>query len=100
MSRYLSSRPDDGEDDDKIVLDDLDFEELQLISAFLWSTKLGRGVSPYRDAAFTLMTKIEDMMGQDFIQESSEDVDLQIAIVDSAGNQIDRVSATNVEFEV
>lgn len=80
----LSSRPDEGTG--KLDLQTLSREELQLISSFLWITRLGKGVSPYRDAAFTLMDKIEKLMGEDFTEHSAIDVDMKADILDQQGN--------------
>ena len=98
MGKYMSSRPDD--DDASFSLEELNHDELCLISAFLYQTKLGSGISSYRDAAFSLLDKISDIMGDDFVADAADDVDMQIVIQDSAGNMIDRVAASNVEFEV
>ena len=96
----LSSRPWLADQDSGFKIEELDVSELKLISAFLWCTRLGQGISPYRDAAFTLMTKIEEVLGDDFIENAAIDVDLQVCVMDYQGNQIDRHSNANIEFEV
>jgi hypothetical protein len=73
---------------------------VQLISAFLWATRLGKGVSPYRDAAFSLMTKIEEQYGDQFMEHAAIDVDLVVDIIDSNGNTERSVGQHFVEFVV
>lgn len=96
----ISSRPWLAEQNSGFKIEELDVDELKLISSFLWCCRLGHGISPYRDAAFTLMTKIEEVLGDDFIEEAAADVDLQVCVMDYQGNQIDRHSSANIEFEV
>lgn len=57
--KHLSSRPDEMEDEDPFVLDDLVPNELELITALLCHVRLG-GSSPYSHAAMNLLDKIEN----------------------------------------
>lgn len=79
----LSSRPDANQGE--LALATLSTEELELISAFLWVTRLGANVSRHRDAAFTLMSKIEELKGDKFLEHSGIDVDMKVDIIDSNG---------------
>lgn len=97
IRKILSSRPDPEED---LSLNKLTVEEVQLISAFLWTTRLGSGVSPHRDAAFSLMTKIEERYGDQFTEHSAIDVDLVVHIMDQNGNTERSVGHHFVEFDV
>jgi hypothetical protein len=94
----LSSRPDEGSDE--LALVTLSFEELQLVGAFLWVTRLGKSVSPYSDAAFTLMDKIEELMGNDFLEHAGIDVDMKVDILDQQGNIERSVGAHWIEIDV
>lgn len=85
LRKILKSRPDA----EGITLEALTDHELELIAAILWVTRLGKGVSPHRDAAFSLMTKIEELKGDKFCEDAAIDVDMKIDIIDSNGN-IDR----------
>lgn len=86
LGKTMSSRPAAEEG---LAVDGLSIHELELIAAFLWITRLGSGISVHRDAAFSLMTKIEQLMGLNFMQDAAIDVDMKINILDLNGN-IDR----------
>lgn len=98
----MSSRPDDSGLE-------LTVDELELISAFLYITRLGhnvspyrlgRSVTPYRDAAASLMEKITDMLGDDFLMASSSNVDLVVHIMDQNGNVDRSVGHDFIEIDV
>lgn len=95
IRKILSSRPEEEE----LTIESLSIEEAQLIAAFLWSTRLGAG-TPYRDAAFSLMTKIEEQYGDQFTEHAAIDVDLVVDIIDSNGNTERSVGHHFVEFDV
>jgi hypothetical protein len=97
IRKILSSRPDPEEG---LSVQGLSIEEIQLIGAFLWATRLGSGVSPYRDAAFSLMTKIEEQYGDPFMEHAAIDVDLVVHIIDQNGNVERSVGHHFVEFDV
>lgn len=66
----------------------MDFEELQLIAAVLFITRLGSG-SPYRDAALKLLTTLEQgLFDSDFTAEAGDDVDLSISVLSDDGDTI------------
>ena len=58
----------------------MEYEELQYIGALLYITRLGQG--PYKDAAFKLLSTLEEALGDEFIEEAAEQVDLSISVVD------------------
>ena len=97
MGRILSSRP--GEEEE-LNIESFSLHELELIAALLWPCRLGQNVSPYRDAAFTLMTKIEDYMGDKFMEDSAIDVDMKIDIMDPNGNVERSVGYAFLEIDV
>jgi hypothetical protein len=93
----LSSRPDESPGFGGIT--SLSHEELQLISAFLYVTRLGSG-SPYRDAAFALMNRIENHFGDDFLPDAAADVDMKIDIIDQQGHVERSIGAHWIEIDV
>lgn len=92
----MSSRPDDS----GLDVAELTLDELELISAFLYITRLGHNVSPYRDAAASLLEKIAEMLGDDFISDASDNVDLVMHIVDANGNVDRSVGHAFIEIDV
>jgi len=92
----LSSRPEETEDTvgSGPYLMRMEIEELQLLATFLWVTRLGKG--PYKEAAFNLMNNIDALMGDDFMQEASEDVNMSISIVDD----MDQVQSSHSYHEI
>lgn len=84
---YLTSRPEEDEDQD--FLGALDFEELQLVAALLGQVKLGM-VGNYRLAALSLIDKIEDYVGDEhFISEAGQAVQPIVLTMDAHGNPTD-----------
>lgn len=59
-------------------------EQLQLITALVYNTRLGTG-TVYSAAAFQLIDLIEEEYGQDFCDEALEDVNLQVSVADDQG---------------
>ncbi len=98
MSKIISSRP--GEESTGLAIDSLSIAELELIGAYLWCTRLGKGISPYRDAAYTLMNKINDLMGDDFLEHAAINVDMVVDIIDSNGTVTRSVGQHFVEIDV
>lgn len=96
LRKILKSRPDE----EVLALQRLTNEELQLISSFLWVTRLSRNVSPYRDAAFSLMTKIEELKGDKFMEHAAIDVDMVIDVTDGQGNVDRSVGYHFIEIDV
>lgn len=97
LRKILKSRPDP---EHSLSLQGMTDEELELISAFLWVTRLGRHVSPHRDAAFSLMTKIEELKGDKFMEHAALDVDMKVDIIDSNGNVDRSVGYHFIEIDV
>lgn len=61
------------------------YEQLQLIGALVYIVRLGQG-SAYRQAAFDLMTTLEnDLFDEEFTSISSDDVNLAVTIEDDIG---------------
>ena len=77
----------------------VDMEELQLIGALVSITRLGHG-SPYRDAAFKLMTSLEDEFGVDFTEDSSDAVDLSVSHVDDCDTILEQFHHSEIVLEV
>lgn len=100
VTNVLSSRPWQLSDSTGVPITKFDTAELELIGAFLWCTRLGKGISPHRDAAFTLMSKIEEEMGANFLSDAAADVDLHVTVNNNLGQQIGRYHQSDVEFEV
>lgn len=97
----LSSRP---EEDIDIVgsgpfLMRFDIEELQLIASLLFVTRLGKG-DLYKEAAFRLMDNIDTMMGDDFMEESADDVNAYFSVVDDQDNILASHHFTDICIEV
>jgi hypothetical protein len=61
-------------------------EQLQLISAFLMNTRLGKGV--YKNAAFELLNEISNQYGDDFLDDAMAAVDMQVTIENSQGEVV------------
>jgi len=98
----FSSRPDEDDDlEDTFSLEDLVPDELELIAALLYNCTLGSGVSPYRDAAYNLMNKIEAFTNDtDYCVDAAENVDVHIQILDDDANHIEIVDKEHFEILV
>jgi hypothetical protein len=96
--KIISSRP--GSEAVDLELNSLSIAEIELISAYLWCTRMGRAVSPYRDAAYTLGLKIEALMGDGFMENSAINVDMVVDIIDSNGSVTRSVGQHFVEIDV
>jgi len=59
-------------------------EQLELVMALVYNCRLGTG-TPYSQAAFELIGLIEDEFGDDFMQDASDNVNLQVTIEDEHG---------------
>jgi hypothetical protein len=62
-------------------------EQLELISALVYNCRLGNG-SVYKTAAFEIIGMIEDEYGTDFMDDASDNVDLQVTVEDDASNVV------------
>jgi hypothetical protein len=77
------------------------FDELELVAALLYNVKLGHGISPYRDAAFNLMQKIDTFaQDDDFGANASANVDMHVNILDDTGYVEASYPSDRVEIEV
>jgi hypothetical protein len=92
----MSSRPEDV----GLPLDGLTIPELQLITAFLYVTRFKSGVSLHQDAAFSLLTKIEELMGDKFVADAAVDVDMKVDILDPHGNIERSIGYNWIEIDV
>ena len=92
---HISSRPDTED----ITVEAFDLEELQVIAAFMHITRLGKG-STYKQAAFRILSKICDHLGDDFSQEAHEAVALEVRILDTKGSFVETFTNEHVEFEL
>jgi hypothetical protein len=97
MTRVISSRPD--EEEGTLSLHALSVEELELISALVCCIRLGRG-NKYREAAFQLIDKIENIRDDKFMLAACDTVDFHVEIMDANGNRIDRVSHNFLEITI
>lgn len=95
MTRVISSRPD--EEEGTLSLHALSDDELELIAALICTVRLGRG-NKYREAAFDLITKIENIRDNRFLNQACDLVDYHVEIKDNRGNTIDKVSHDFLEI--
>ena len=99
LRKKMSSRPSVPKA--LMELHDLTFVEIELIAALLYNTKLGHGVSPYRDAAYGLITKIDAYMNDDgFGELAAGNVGVQINVLDDNMYVIAALDNQHFEIEV
>lgn len=77
----LTSRPDLSLD---LSLAKFTNDELQLIAALMYQTRLGFG-SKYKQAAKDIMDKIESTLGDDFCHDASLTVNPHVEVLDNSG---------------
>jgi len=83
----IQSRPD--EDSDTVIIGtggsqlNLTDEQLELIAALVSSCRLGKGT--YANAAFEIITQIEDVYGSDFLGDAYDTVDPHVTVEDDRG---------------
>lgn len=65
----------------------ISIEQLYLITALACNCRLGQS-SVYSQAAYDLITIIEDEYGDDFTSDACDDVGLQVTIEDGNGNAL------------
>ncbi len=86
----IFSRPPDDLDvvvgEGSITLQ-VDSAELELISSFVYNTRLGQR-SQYSAAALTLLRKIAETFGDDFVDNAAQNVDLHVTIEDDQGGVV------------
>lgn len=98
----LSSRETPARED---TLADLTREELELVAALLYNCKMGRGVSPWRDAVFTLSVKLNELGTErygtaDFAAQAAGLVDPRVVVLDAHGSVVVRIGSSDFELEV
>ena len=77
----------------------MSFEELEFIAGILHVTRLG--TAQYQNAAYTLMTTIEDLFGSDFTTDSAAKINLHVSHVGDDGFTIlNQFSGADVILEV
>lgn len=96
MTRTITSRPPLSLD---MSTADFNEDELQLIAALMYHTKLGFG-SKYKTAAKTILDKIETKIDPDFADTASSLVDPQIEVLDSAGWPVMLLPGTHYQIIV
>ena len=95
----ISSRPGEEPAGEGAYTLRMDLEELQLISAYLYNTRLG--LNAYQMAAFKLMHTIESLFGDDFTEDAASSVDLYVSKLGVDGDTIiEQYHNTEVAFEV
>lgn len=94
----IISRPDDQPAGEGAFTIRMDIEELQYIGALLYNTRLGDSV--YKEAAYKLVNTLDELFGEDFIQDASNAVDMSITVEDDRGNVIDQHHNSNICIEV
>ena len=62
-------------------------EQLELLAAFLWSTRLGKQ-SDYSQAAFELLELLGNEFSDYFVEDAASLVNLQVIIEDSHGARV------------
>lgn len=74
--------------------------ELELIGLFVVNTNLGRGITPHRDAAFTLLEKLIYFFGEDELDERVGEINMTVQVQDQNTNVIDSISINRVAFDI
>lgn len=74
-------------------------DELKLVAAFLYNTRLGQG-NTFRDAAFTLMQGIDQGCPPDFMEDAADEVGLYAILEDADGNVGATIDSPYLTFEV
>ena len=77
----------------------VDMAELELIGALVYVTRLGRG-APYKEAAYKLMTALEDEFGVDFTEDAANSVNLHVSKVDDCDTVIEQFHHSEIVLEV
>jgi len=75
------------------------FEELQLIGAYLFTTRLGQG-SVYKRSALNLLNALDEVFDEDFTENAFTDVGLTISHVDPNDTIINTLVADEFVLEV
>lgn len=83
--KNLTSRPEEGED--PFQVQDFTIEELELISSLLYQVRLG-GPTVYSKAALNILEKVSNYLDDDFLQNSSDKVNVKIEVLDINGSPV------------
>lgn len=94
----IISRPDDQPAGEGEYLVRMDFEQLQYIGALVYNTRLG--TDPYKEAAFRLVGVMDELFGNDFLEDASRAVNMAVSIEDHRGNVIEQHGHDNICIEV
>ena len=95
MVKILSSRLDDA----SIGVQAFDKEELELIAALMYNVRWGAGIK-YKQAAFRILEKLDNLHDDDFCQNASLCVDPHIIILDSQGYPLMTIGPDKFEIDV
>lgn len=87
-----------GKDDEPISIQTLNQDELELISAFIEQTILGK--NKYAHAAFTLHEKIANAFGPNFTEIAYKKVQPIVYELNSSRSIVGRIQPGNYEFKV
>ena len=94
----IISRPEDMPVGQGEYLVRMDLAQLQFIGAMVYNTRLGPGT--YKEAAYELVTVMDELFGDDFIQDAANTVNMSITVEDNRGNVIAEHSHDNICIEV
>jgi len=94
----ISSRPDESFS----AHADFTQAELELMTVLLYNVKLGNGFTEWRDAAFTLINKLDDMafykyQNMDFAADAVAKINMEIHLLDSRGRA---AGILNEDYEI
>lgn len=75
-------------------------EQVTLLTALVSHCRLGAG-TPYSDAAYEIISEIEETFGEDYMVEACDAVGLRVSIEDSSGYNVTTTTVNDgVTFEV
>lgn len=94
----IISRPNETAVGEGDYLLRMSYEQLQYIGALVYNTRLGDG--KYKEAAYEIVTSLEQLFDDDFIQDASADVNMRITIEDNYGNPVAEHHNDNICIEV
>lgn len=74
-------------------------DELKLVSAFLYNTRLGFG-NDFKKAAKDILAGIDQGAGQNFTEDAANEVGLYVTLDDAEGNRGATIDSPHMTFEV
>lgn len=83
-----------------LSLDAFSETELELIGLFIVNTNLGRGITPHRDAAFTILEKLIYFFGEEELDERIDEINMAVQVQDQNCNVVDSISINSVAFDI